>query len=282
MEPTRQRRPGHGRLRRDALQRDLSVRIRAQAGLPIVPPMPVGAQPMCASNYSLTMPPAWRDRKLGWWACSAGDAGDSHAVADMRFFYAMHPRSGSRRFPPRSSRDWRGSPVVERESCGGPSHGVRDFLAGQRPDAQDRPDADRGVSWAAGCVESVKRGIVVPAIRPQRPRRQCDAVRSGCCARSGVRGLRHRNAEGQPARRARADQQQSAFSGSPAVALPAPVLRSRPRSSGELVLEGELVTPLVGASYLLLNCLAPFEKERAKEVATGPMPRRPGRWPSAR
>jgi len=52
----------------------------------------MGAMPLCTSNYAdaNNIPPAWQDRKKGWWAVSAGnDGGTSNIV--MRFYYQMQP-----------------------------------------------------------------------------------------------------------------------------------------------------------------------------------------------
>jgi len=60
------------------------------AGKAITPIMPLSAMPLCANTDSLNKPPAWRDRKLGWWAVSAGDD-DGPADAVMQFYYQMQP-----------------------------------------------------------------------------------------------------------------------------------------------------------------------------------------------
>jgi len=60
------------------------------AGKAITPIMPLAAMPLCANTDSTNKPPAWRDRKLTWWAVSAGDNGDM-ATAVMRFYYQMQP-----------------------------------------------------------------------------------------------------------------------------------------------------------------------------------------------
>lgn len=60
------------------------------AGKAITPIMPLAAMPPCASTDSPNQPPAWRDRKLAWWAVSAGDDGGvTNAV--MQFYYQMQP-----------------------------------------------------------------------------------------------------------------------------------------------------------------------------------------------
>lgn len=59
------------------------------AGTAIVPPMPVGAQPICTNN-ACKSGPGWRDRKYDWWAKAAGnDGGEDTAV--MHFYYTMQP-----------------------------------------------------------------------------------------------------------------------------------------------------------------------------------------------
>ncbi|HEY5914498.1 MAG TPA: LamG domain-containing protein, partial [Verrucomicrobiae bacterium] len=58
------------------------------AGKPILPPTPLAEMPLCASNTSCTQPPAWCDRKNGWWAVSAGADGGT-AEARMHFYYEM-------------------------------------------------------------------------------------------------------------------------------------------------------------------------------------------------
>ncbi len=60
------------------------------AGKAIAPIMPLSAMPLCANTDSLNKPPAWRDRKLSWWAVSAGDD-DGPADAVMQFYYQMQP-----------------------------------------------------------------------------------------------------------------------------------------------------------------------------------------------
>lgn len=61
-----------------------------QAGLPIIPILPLGAFPPALSTESDNKPPAWQDRKLEWWAVAAGnDGGTTNTV--MRFYYTMQP-----------------------------------------------------------------------------------------------------------------------------------------------------------------------------------------------
>ena len=48
------------------------------AGLPIIPILPLGAFPARAQYHQRRhTPPAWQDRKLEWWAVSAGNNGGS-------------------------------------------------------------------------------------------------------------------------------------------------------------------------------------------------------------
>ncbi|HNQ87647.1 MAG TPA: LamG domain-containing protein [Verrucomicrobiota bacterium] len=60
------------------------------AGKAITPIMPLSAMPLCSKTDSLNKPPAWRDRKLSWWAVSAGDDGGP-ADTVMQFYYPMQP-----------------------------------------------------------------------------------------------------------------------------------------------------------------------------------------------
>ncbi|HOX03191.1 MAG TPA: LamG domain-containing protein [Candidatus Paceibacterota bacterium] len=63
---------------------------KAIAGNAITPIMPLSAMPLCALTDSTNKPPAWRDRKLNWWAVSAGDDGNA-ANAVMQYYYQMQP-----------------------------------------------------------------------------------------------------------------------------------------------------------------------------------------------
>ncbi len=58
-----------------------------KAGVAVVPPMPVGVMPLCSNTYS-SSGPAWEDRKLGWWAKAAGDDGGATNIV-MHFYYFM-------------------------------------------------------------------------------------------------------------------------------------------------------------------------------------------------
>lgn len=69
---------------RDTFDRDLT------AGLAIQPIMPLSALPLCATTSSPSTPPAWRDRKLGWWAIAAGDDGGT-VDAVLQYRYPMQP-----------------------------------------------------------------------------------------------------------------------------------------------------------------------------------------------
>ncbi len=60
------------------------------AGEPIIPLMPLAVLPPATKTTSDNVPPAWRDRKLQWWARSAGDDGGP-AETVLRFFYPMQP-----------------------------------------------------------------------------------------------------------------------------------------------------------------------------------------------
>ncbi|MCK5528755.1 MAG: LamG domain-containing protein, partial [Kiritimatiellae bacterium] len=70
-----------------ATNAEYSFNYEVEAGVAIVPPMPVGAMPLCTNSYTYSKP-AWRDRKHGWWAKSAGDNGGT-ADAVMHYYYTM-------------------------------------------------------------------------------------------------------------------------------------------------------------------------------------------------
>lgn len=66
---------------------EYSFNFEVEAGVAIVPPMPVGAMPLCSNSYRV-IGPAWRDRNDAWWAKAAGDDGGA-IDAVMRYYYTM-------------------------------------------------------------------------------------------------------------------------------------------------------------------------------------------------
>lgn len=255
-----------------AFDRDLT------AGLPILPTMPLGAMPLCSRNYSETLPPAWQDRKLGWWAVSAGDDGGT-ADALMHFYYPMQPTFC---FPALAA-------------SAQPAIGV------ELPWLPDPSDADYA-SGIGGAPRAIPYHIAWPIAPPE--------LKLGQTLTLATKGLpdiwnqlsvaveydQSRQTGGpdcvtlfDPLVDFGANLDRTVINSLQAIALArqdsaSPLIRFPnlppslyPRlyydpnrgAGGQLVLEGRYVSTLTGGGYLLLNLLEGFEKEEAKAMASG-------------
>ena len=245
------------------------------AGLPILPLMPLGAMPLCDNNYSDTKPPAWQDRKLGWWAVSAGnDGGPADAI--MHFYYQMQPTfyfpgvaasaqpALGQEVPwlptPFSAPGASGVPVAVTYHLSWPDN-LPELQLGQTLTTATRGLPDVWDQLSAAVVydqsASLSKGSSVTLFDPLADREVdldravIDALLSSDHARQDLT--------------------------SPLIRFPqlAPSLYPRlffdPNRGphGRLVLEGQLVSNLTGNGYLLLNLLEDFEKAQVQKAANG-------------
>lgn len=246
------------------------------AGLPIEPIMPLGVMPLCTNTYSLTQPPAWRDRKAGWWAISAGDDGGT-ATAEMHFYYQMQPTFY---FP--------ALPASQQPSAGTempwlPSSGLdyNDPLAGTPvtlvyhltwPDAP-KLHLGQTLTKAASGLPEIWGQLSVEVLYQQSERRGLGAsvdlfdpvVAHGADLDSGVINAM---ISSQLARR---DTTSSLvrFPNLPPSLYPRLYYDPNRGARGQLVLEGQYEETLTGSGYLLLNLLEPFEQTQVRDTAIG-------------
>lgn len=246
-----------------------------EAGLPILPPMPLAAMPLCPRTYSLTEPPAWCDRKSGWWARSAGDDG-GETNADMRFYYQMQKSfffpalTASNQPAAGTELPWLPTPSSDGGTLGTP---IQSTYVITWPDnvpemkiGQTLTRASQGLPavWDQLSVESVyqqslqlSQGAAVnlfdPVVDDSEALDQSvidDMVAQGSAVRSLTDGLYR-------------------FPNLPPSLYPRLFYDSNRGSGGELVLEGQMEETLLGDGYLLLNVLESSEKGQAKDAASG-------------
>jgi hypothetical protein len=245
------------------------------AGLPILPLMPLGAMPLCTKNSSDTKPPAWQDRKLGWWAVSAGDDG-SEADAIMHFYYQMQPTfyfpgvaasaqpAIGQEVPwlptPSSTPGTSGVPVAVTYHISWPDN-LPQLQLGQTLTTATRglPDVWNQLSVDVQYDQSSRQanGPSVVLFDPV-------ADQEVDLDRAVINALL-------PSDHARQDLT------SPLIRFPKLPPSLYPRlffdpdrgTNGQLVLEGQLVSTLTGSGYLLLNLLENFEKAMANDTASG-------------
>ncbi len=237
------------------------------AGLPIEPILPLGGMSLCTNNYSLTMPPAWQDRKLGWWAVAAGaDGGTAEAV--LYFYYQMQstfsfpnqpanaqPRVGSEL--PWCPTGGKKTPIPFTYHVSWPTNSVPGLQLGQTltvaagglPNVWDQLSVDVEYDQSA----QLSRGPSVTLFDP--------LVASGVSLDSGVV---------QAMITAKIARQETT---SPYVRFPElpPSLYSRiyyDPTRKELMLQGVYNSTLTGSGYLLVNLLEPFEHSQAASIAS--------------
>ncbi len=246
-----------------------------EAGLPIQPPMPLGAMPLCANTTSLTQPPAWRDRKLGWWARSAGDdGGETNAL--MQFFYQMQPGfwfpgvSASGQPSTGQELPWLPSPSFNHGTTGTPLEVTYDLTWPENvPEmkiAQTLTVAAQGLPdlWSQLSVQSIYQqsaqtghGNSVTLFDPvvdQGADLSNDVVQAmidSDLARHDLTDAKTR------------------FPGLPPSLYPRLFYDPDRGEYGQLVLEGVYEETLTGSGYLLLNLLVSYEKTQVKQAAEG-------------
>jgi hypothetical protein len=238
--------------------------------------MPLGAFPpaLNTTNEPAT-PSAWQDRKHDWWAVAASnDGGSTNAI--MRFYYAMQPGFY---FPALSATNqpsvgmelpWlptpdtfadggaSGTPIAVTYDISWPSDVPKLKLGQTLTLAQNGlPDVYDQLSVEIPYTQSSQQPDPLPSVRLFDPlvahtnyldSAVIDAMTSAGMARIDVASglVRFPN-------------------------LP-PSLYPRlyyDKTTSLLVLEGQLVQPLTGASYLLLNKLEPFEQAAVEATAEG-------------
>jgi len=244
-----------------------------EAGLPILPPMPLAALPLCSDTYSDTQPPAWRDRKLEWWARSAGDDGGA-AQAEMHFYYQMQPTfyfpdlSAAQQPDVGSELSWLPTPSYNQGVTGIPVPVTYDITWPEEvpelyiaqtltkayhglPDLWEQLSADiiYQQSQRNGQGDSVT--VFDPVVAHGVPL-DSDAVDKLIAAERAAHDL---------------TDDKIRFSVLPPALYPRIYYDPDRGSGGELVLEGELVETLTGAGYLLLNCLSTQEKDQTRAIA---------------
>jgi hypothetical protein len=248
------------------------------AGLPILPLMPVGAMPLCTKNYSDTKPPAWQDRKLGWWAVSAGDTSGT-ADALMHFYYQMQPTFW---FPGLTAANqpalgtelpWLPNPSDANYSNGTGGRPVPITYHISWPD--DLPELQLGqtLTVATRGLPDIWDQLSVDVVYDQSARRLSgpSVVLFDPVADQEVD--LDRDVIDAMAQIDRARQELT----SPLIRFPKLPPSLYPRlgydpnrgAHGRLVLEGQLVSTLTGSGYLLLNLLEGFEKTQVSDTANG-------------
>ena len=245
------------------------------AGLPILPLMPLGAMPLCTKNSSDTMPPAWPDRKLGWWAVSAGDDG-GEADAIMHFYYQMQPTfyfpavaasaqpAIGQEVPwlptPSSTAGTSGVPVVVTYHISWPDN-LPELQLGQTlttatrglPDVWNQLSVDVKYDQSSRLANGPSVVLFDPVADQEvdLDRAVIDALLPSDYARQDLTSpLIH-------------------FPKLPPSLYPRLFFDPDRGTNGRLVLEGQLVSTLTGSGYLLLNLLENFEKAMANDTASG-------------
>ena len=258
-----------------------------EAGQPILPPMPLAAMPLCVSNSCDNTPPGWRDRKLEWWAQSAGDdGGPTNAV--MRFYYQMQPTFY---FPDRTATNqpvagteipWLPNPSGDQGATGKPipmtytvtwPENAPELLIAQTltqpayglPDMWDQLSIDilyqQSMRTNAGPSVQLFDPVVAHGVELSN-----SVIEAMIDADLATRGLTDNLVR---------------FPGL------SPSLYSRiyfdpdRGEEGELVLEGEQITPLTGDPYLLLNLIETSEVAQAKDAASGLETASKAQWDAA-
>jgi hypothetical protein len=250
------------------------------AGSPIVPIMPLGAMPLCSNTWSATTPPAWRDRKLNWWAVAAGDNGDA-TTAVLRFHYTMQPTFY---FPALTDPQ----PAVGTEVPWLPSPSDPDYHYGKG----GQPVAfNYHITWPSNLPE-LKLGqtltlayhglpdiwnqlsVDVPYDQSARTNgRPCVTLFDPIVA-FGT-NLDHAVIDSMLASKLARQESTSSlirFPDLPPSLYPRLYYdpnRGAAGKLGQLVIEGEYVSTLTGSGYLLLNMLEGFEKQKASDMAGG-------------
>ena len=249
------------------------------AGTPILPLMPLGAMPLCTSNYSDTKPPAWQDRKLGWWAVAAGDTGGT-TNAIMHFYYQMQPTFW---FPALAASN---QPALGTQVPWLPNAADTQYANGTGgtpvpityhiswPDNLPELQLGQTLTVATRGLPDVWDQLSVDVVYDQSLRLTTN--------RPSVTLFDPVVAHGTNLDRAVIDAMISANSArqdltSPLIRFPNLPPSLYPRlyydpnrgPGGQLVLEGEYVTTLTGSGYLLLNLLEDYEKGLARDTASG-------------
>lgn len=252
-----------------------------QAGLPIEPPMPLGVMPLCAKTDSDNKPPAWRDRKLGWWARSAGDdGGTTNAV--MRFYYQVQP---SFCFPALAAQQqpavgsevpWLPDPAYDDARTSGIPVAVSYTLSW--PDNLPKLHLGQTLTKAEGGLPEIWGQLSAEIIYQQSLSQTTNE--SGVLFDPVVeRGfdfspdIINQMISSRVARRD-ATTPYVRFPGLPPSLYPRLFYdpnRGDPSRAqkGQLVLAGQRIEPVTGRAYLLLNVLEDFEKTEASAIAAG-------------
>jgi hypothetical protein len=243
------------------------------AGHPIEPIMPLGALPLCTLTDSPTQPPAWRDRKLAWWAVSAGDD-DGPATAVMQFYYQMQPTFYFPALPasqqPRVGQElpWLPSPSGAGGTTGPPVH-VRyqvtwptDLPELQLGQTLTLPTAGLPDIWNQLSVDVTydqsARVFDLPSVLLFDPL----ADREVDLPQAAVQAM----VQSQLARQ-ELTSSLIRFPELPPSLYPRLFYDPHRGQAGQLALEGQRMTTLTGDGYLLLNLLEDFEKDGAKAMA---------------
>jgi hypothetical protein len=245
------------------------------AGLPIIPPMPLGAMPLCTNTSSDNQPPAWRDRKLEWWARSAGDDGGTSNTV-MHFYYQMQPTfyfpalEATNQPAVGSEIPWLPNPSTQNGTFGSPvpvtytiswPENVPELKIGQ---TLTQPTHGLPDIWDQLSVEAVYQQSIQSNARPSVTLFDPVVARGADLSNDVVEAmiasdLATRDLTSNLVR----------FPGLP------PALYNRIYydpdlgSNGQLVVEGQYITPLTGDGYLLLNLLENYEQQQVRDAAQG-------------
>ncbi|MBN2508594.1 MAG: hypothetical protein JXQ71_18110 [Verrucomicrobia bacterium] len=263
------------------------------AGLPIQPIMPLAAMPLCKSNFSTNTPPAWSDRKLGWWAVSAGDDGGP-ADARMFFYYQMQPTFYFPALSAHSQPDL-GSEIPWLPGPDDPAyaHGTGGWpvpVTYHITWPADVPELKRGqtLTLATHGLPEIWNQLSVDVTYDQSARtKELESVTLFdplvACGTNLDSTVVQAMVDSKLARQDLT---------SPLIRFPDLPPSLYPRiyydpnrgyggQLGQLVLEGQYVSTLTGDGYLLLNLLEDFEKDQVKELASALDASKKGLWDAA-
>jgi hypothetical protein len=243
------------------------------AGTSIVPPMPLGAMPLCTNTSGNPKPPAWKDRKEAWWAIKAGDA-------NMKFYYQMQPTFF---FPdvavsaqPAVGREvpWLPTPFTSPGTNGDP---VTITYHISWPDPVAKLHLGQTLTKAAFGLPEIWNQLSIEVLYQQSSNSVTlfdPIVSHGSDLNSGVIDAM---VSSQLARR---------DSAGPLIRFPNLPPSIYPRlyydpNAEQLVLTGQYVETLTGGGYLLLNMLEDFEKAVVRDLGNGIDPVLRSYWTNA-
>ncbi|MCW5559458.1 MAG: LamG domain-containing protein, partial [Verrucomicrobiae bacterium] len=238
------------------------------AGDPIELIQPLAAFPPTVNTSTDDPVRAWRDRKLGWWARSAGDDG-APATAVLRFYYPMQPAfyfpdlAGDRQPPAGTELPWRPFNPHQSITNGLPAPFTYHVTW---PDEVPELALGQTLTVASGGLPDVWDQLSVEVVYQQSQQRGTNALSSvdlfDPIAAHGVDlapGIINAMVAAQKARTDLASGLVR-FPDLPPSLYPRLYYDPHAGTQGQLVLQGQQVQTLTGSGYLLLNLLEDFEE----------------------